>query len=157
MPFRPPLGLHPRGKLRILIADDESINRRLLQMMLTSHGTCTGVANGEEALALWEEAWHHNRPFHLACLDIIMPGLDGKAVLAAIRAWESAHRVPSTKTTRVIIVSSLNDGGTVMDAFRKQCEAYLIKPIDPDDLENRLRVMGLVGPGRETTTALHRR
>lgn len=155
--FRPPVGTQPRGKLRILVADDEDISRRLLQAMLVPHGACTFAADGVEALAKWEDAWRNDTPFHLLCLDILMPGLDGQAVLSAIRTWESAHEVPVNRATRVIMVTGLDDSRSVMTAFRNQCEAYLLKPIDPDELEERLHGLGLTGVRTDTDTEVYHR
>ena len=125
--------------------------------MLSSHGSCTFATDGTQALTLYEEAWKSNQPFHLACLDILMPGLDGQAVLAAIRAHEHASNIPANRATRVIMISALDDGRTVLKAFRNQCEAYLIKPFEQDELEDRIRRLGLIGPRRDTTTHVYKR
>lgn len=156
--FRPPAGTLPRGKLRILVADDEDIPRRLLQAMLIPHGICTFATDGVEALARWEAAWRSGTPFHLVCLDILMPGLDGQAVLSAIRTQEAARDIAANQATRVIMITGLDDSRSVMTAFRNQCEAYLVKPVDPGELEDRLHELGLTGIRTDTETeAYHRR
>jgi two-component system, chemotaxis family, chemotaxis protein CheY len=125
--------------------------------MLSSHGSCVFASNGPQALIQYEKAWKADLPFHLACLDILMPELDGHAVLAAIRAHEQVHHVPVSRATRVIMISALNDGSTVLKAFRNQCEAYLVKPFDQDELEDRIRRLGLIGPPHNATTKILRR
>ncbi len=156
--FRPPAGTQPRGRLRILVADDEEVVRRLLQAMLAPHGTCAFATDGAEAFGKWQAAWEADTPFHLVCLDILMPGLDGQSVLNAIRSWEAANGIPVKRAARVIMVTGLKDSRNVMAAFRNQCEAYLVKPIDPGELEERLQCLGLTGVRTDIETeAYHRR
>jgi PAS domain S-box-containing protein len=72
----------PLGGLRLLVADDNATNRRLLELMLTRAGAeVTLTADGRAAL----EAWAPGR-FDALLLDISMPEMDGLAALAAIRA-----------------------------------------------------------------------
>ena len=82
---RPPV---PEGlvgvPLRILAAEDNVLNRDLLEHMLTRLGLSAAMAvNGREALALLER-----EPFDLLLLDIHMPELDGFQVVEAIRERE---------------------------------------------------------------------
>lgn len=131
--------------------------RRLLQAMLAPHGACVFATDGAEAFEKWKAAWEADAPYHLVCLDILMPGLDGQSVLNAIRSWEAANGIPMKKSARVIMVTGLKDSRNVMAAFRNQCEAYLVKPIDPDELEERLHGLGLAGVQTDTETETYHR
>src|SRR5207244_1886428 len=72
---------HLRGK-RVLIADDNATNRRVLRMQLEGWGLhVVDVASGGQALACLERA----EGFDLAILDMQMPGMDGLTLGASIR------------------------------------------------------------------------
>jgi len=55
--------------------------------------------------------------FDLVCLDIMMPLLDGQAVLKEIRALETEHRVPAAKEVKVIMTTALGDKLNVVEAI----------------------------------------
>ncbi len=76
--------------LRLLVADDNQTNRRILETMLQALGTRVTLAHDGEA------ACAHFVPggFDALLLDISMPGLDGIAALSAIRKAEAAAGVP---------------------------------------------------------------
>ena len=70
------------GPWRVLIVDDEPLNRALLEVMLAGHGyELLTAASGEAALAIVAQ----QRP-DLILLDIMMPGMDGYQVAATIKA-----------------------------------------------------------------------
>jgi len=75
---------------RILIVDDERLNRQLLEVMLAPEGFhFTSAASGEEALA--SVAQH---PPDLILLDILMPGLDGYQVAGKIKGNLATKNIP---------------------------------------------------------------
>jgi len=59
-----------------------------------------------------------------------MPEMDGQAALKELRAIEHAHGRLGSKGARVIMTTALRDPANVMEAFREQCDGYLVKPID---------------------------
>ena len=104
-------------KITILIIEDESIIRQALVQKLKNEGYQTLEAgNGEEGLKLALET----KP-NLILLDIILPLMDGLAVLDALRkdAWG--------KDAKVIILSNLSDEAKVTIAKDKGVSDYLIK------------------------------
>lgn len=75
--------------LRVLAADDNDINRRMLQGYLERLGVIVTLAeDGQQALDMWEAG-----KFDIVCLDISMPVLDGMAALDLIRAKARAQGV----------------------------------------------------------------
>ncbi|HBN09144.1 MAG TPA: response regulator, partial [Cyanobacteria bacterium UBA8530] len=59
--------------MRILIVEDDFTSRRLLQKILAPYGECEIAINGKEAVSAVELAWGEDAPYHLICLDIMMP------------------------------------------------------------------------------------
>jgi two-component system, chemotaxis family, chemotaxis protein CheY len=130
--------------MRALIADDDVTNRLVMHRMLSAHGECDQVANGREVLQAFELAWKDARPYDLICLDIMMPEMDGQDVLRAIRGLEAQRGLPEHRGVRVIMTTALEDRHTILEAFRNQCEAYLVKPVTRELLLQNLRKLGLL-------------
>ena len=83
----------------ILIVDDERANRRLLQVLLKPKGYVTRTAtDGTEALASIAAD-----PPDLILLDVMMPGLDGRAVASAVKADPATSNIP------IIMVTAQSD------------------------------------------------
>jgi signal transduction histidine kinase/DNA-binding response OmpR family regulator len=73
--------------VRVLIVDDNEVNRRVLHEQITSWRMRNGgYASGEEALAVLREAHKAGDPYHIAVLDYQMPGMDGEMLARAIKA-----------------------------------------------------------------------
>jgi two-component system, chemotaxis family, chemotaxis protein CheY len=131
--------------MKTLLVEDDFTSRVIMQELLTRHGATVHVAvDGNEAVKAFEAAWDASEPYHLVCLDIMMPGLDGHGVLKRIREYETARGVTGGAVAKVFMASALSDGKNVFQAFREQCEAYLVKPIDPAQLRSNLVKVGLI-------------
>jgi PAS domain S-box-containing protein len=114
---------------RVLIVDDESHNRKLLEVMLAPEGLLLlAAASGEEALALVAQ-----QPPDLILLDVMMPGMDGYQVADAIKAN------PATKNIPIIMVTALDDRQARMSGLRAGAEDFLAKPVDRAELCVRVR------------------
>jgi DNA-binding response OmpR family regulator len=116
--------------MRVLIADDEPISRRLLEAALQREAVeVVAVADGEAAWAALQEP---GAP-RLAILDWMMPGLDGVEVVRRLRARGDAPYVYTilltSKDSKEDLVSGLNAGA----------DDYLVKPFHPAELGSRLR------------------
>jgi PAS domain S-box-containing protein len=109
---------------RILIVDDNRINRQVLKDQLKSWACLVEEAdNGEDALSLLLLAANNNAPFHLVIIDMMMPGMDGKTLGRKIKA--------DTRITGTALVM-LTSAGRRGDAEQLQdigFSAYLTKPI----------------------------
>jgi DNA-binding response OmpR family regulator len=115
---------------RVLIVDDEESTRMLLARLLTKDlnveaqlaGTC------EQALRL-----AGNYAYDAILLDLLMPGIGGLGVLAAIRA------ASPNASTPVIIVSVVTDQETVDRAMAGGANAYHVKPVRRAELVSAVR------------------
>lgn len=129
--------------MRILIAEDDPASARYLEGLLSRHGECAVVADGQEAVEAFERALDENRPFALVCLDIMMPRLDGQEALERIRAMESARGIKPAREVKVIMTTALGDVRTVMSAYKQGATGYVTKPIASQKLLETIRTLGL--------------
>ena len=74
--------------MKILIAEDDYIARRILKGILSPIGDCDIVIDGEEAFQAFKMAWVEGNPYDLVCLDIMMPNVNGQEALKKIREME---------------------------------------------------------------------
>jgi response regulator NasT len=114
-------------KLKILIAEDESLIRMGLKTMLASLGhEVLPAADGHEALNLY----HAHAP-DLAVLDIRMPFTDG---LEAARAICRQRPIP------ILILTAFSEQDLIENAASLPIQGYLIKPVDERDLAAAIEV-----------------
>jgi CheY-like chemotaxis protein/HPt (histidine-containing phosphotransfer) domain-containing protein len=130
------LRARPRRALRILLAEDNLVNRTLVTTLLRKRGhTVTAVDNGRGAV---EAIARSPRGFDLALLDVQMPEMSGLEATQAIRDREGA-------TGRRLPIAALT--AHAMQGDRERCidagmDAYLSKPIDVDDLIQTVERLG---------------
>lgn len=125
-----------------LIVEDDFTNRRILQKFLQDYGEVHIAVSGIEAIEAFREARTAHRPYDLICLDILLPGLSGQEVLTEIRSEEESD-VIQTHRAKIVMVTGLDDRSNVLQAFREQCDAYLVKPVDVRLLREQLDGLGL--------------
>ncbi len=130
--------------MRTLIVEDDLPSRKVLQVFLSPYSECERAQDGIEALEYFRRALDENKPYDLVCLDIMMPGMSGQEVLKEIRRMEAERNIHGLKGVKVIMTTALSDNTNILEAFRSQCEAYLIKPILRDKLLKEMRSLGLI-------------
>jgi two-component system cell cycle response regulator len=117
--------------LKILIADDEALSRRLLERTLERAGyEVIAVENGKQAL---EQLYKLEGP-RLALLDWVMPEFDGPAVCRAVRT-----RSEQAYIYMVLLTSKGSKEETVL-GLESGADDYLTKPFNAEELRARLRV-----------------
>jgi CheY-like chemotaxis protein len=134
-------GLHT-GPGKVLVMDDEDALCKLAAHVLTSMGCETETArDGAEAIALWENAKAHGRPFDVALLDLtVSGGMGGAEAAASLRKLD-----PSLK----LIVSSGYSDAPVMSEFRAYgFDAVLPKPWTVAQLSQVVRRVSVTDPDR---------
>ncbi len=118
-----------RQTAKILVVDDNAQNRALARETLTDEGYSVILAeNGEEGL----RAVERERP-DCVLLDVRMPGTDGFAVCARIRA------LPEGADTPVVFLTALRDVDTFDQALRVGGDDFLTKPVRPTELVLRVQ------------------
>lgn len=130
--------------MRTLVVEDDFTSRMLLQEMLSKYGPVHQAMNGREAMEAFQIALDEKRPYDLICLDIMMPEKDGQEVLLDIREKEHKMDVQQGNETKIVMITVLKDSKNVLTAFREQCDAYLVKPVDENVLVKILRNLELI-------------
>jgi CheY-like chemotaxis protein len=114
---------------KILVVDDEPFNVDFLAQELDDLGyDVVTASNGLEAL----EQAHAQRP-DLVLLDIMMPVLDGFAVLERLKADDATRDLP------VVVISAVNDLASIVRGIGGGADDWLPKPFEPVLLEARMR------------------
>lgn len=115
------------GSLRVIIADDDPMARRVVRDALQAAGitVIAEASNGREAIEL---AAHYHPDILL--MDVVMPGMDG------VEATRCAASVAST--TKVIVLTAYDDDDLGMLALRAGAAGFLSKAIDVADLPEAL-------------------
>ena len=128
----------PKTVLRILVAEDNPVNQRLVVRMLEKRGHRVVLAdNGEEALeALAKET------FDVVFMDVQMPRMDGLAATAAIRNTERNRGDGSHQTVIALTAHAMQ--GDQQRCLAAGMDGFLAKPIGVHQLEEILqKYMGL--------------
>lgn len=108
---------------RVLVAEDNSTNQRVTQMILESGGhRATIVANGELALDALERG-----SFDLALFDLSMPGVSGLEAL-------KLYRYTTSKPIPILILSANVTTGIIAECQSAGCAEFIAKPVRPSTL-----------------------
>ncbi|MCH2593772.1 MAG: PAS domain S-box protein [Pedosphaera sp.] len=137
---RPSADQHAKGEakpLRILVAEDNQVNRKVLLLQLGNLGyTADAVANGLEAFEAIRKM-----PYDVVLMDCQMPEMNGYEATRAIRQLPGRAR-----QIRILAVTANADPDEKRKCLNAGVDAYLIKPIDLEQLGQALRgIAGEVG------------
>jgi len=116
------------NKPLILAVDDEASNLQLLRQILQDHYRLLFAKDGARALELANK----ERP-DLVLLDVMMPGMSGYEVCAALKAN------PLTAPIPVIFVTALSDTADELEGFEAGAVDYITKPVSPPVVRARVR------------------
>jgi CheY-like chemotaxis protein len=110
---------------QVLIVDDNEINRDMLARRLHRRDfNLSMAANGREALSMIQA-----NLYDLILLDIMMPEIDGYAVLKYLKKDSRLRDIP------VIMISAIEEMDSVMKCMEIGADDYLTKPFDPEMLK----------------------
>ncbi len=113
---------------KILVVDDTEMNRDMLSTLVEADGHKALLAeNGRIGLEMLKA-----EPFDLVLLDVMMPEMNGYQVLEQLKADENLRAIP------VIVLSALDEIGSVVRCIELGAEDYLPKPFDPILLRARI-------------------
>ena len=116
--------------MKVLIAEDEPLFRKLLLQLLSPEFDLTVTEDGTTALARLQE---ENGPV-LAILDWVMPGLTGIEVCRELRA----HR--QTAPIYVILLTARNSAADIVAGLRAGADDYVTKPVQAEEFRARVQL-----------------
>jgi CheY-like chemotaxis protein len=118
----------PTGNTRLLVVDDNQVDRLKLTRILEADGYAVSVCeDGHRALKMLQ-----SQSFDLVLLDIDMPGMDGFELIAAIRTDSALQTIP------IIVVSAIDESDTASKCEEAGADAYLSKSYRPEILKSRV-------------------
>ena len=118
------------GKAKVLIVDDEPVNRRVLENHLAVGGYDTVSAkDGREALGILK----NGTAFNIVLLDVMMPGMSGYEVCEQIRKKYLPSELP------IVLLTAKNSVRDLVAGFNVGANDYLTKPFSKNELLARLK------------------
>jgi two-component system NtrC family sensor kinase len=124
--------------VKVLIADDEAVSRRLLQSFLQTWGHEVVVAaNGAEAWQLFEQS-----DFAIVISDWVMPEMDGLELIRRVRGCQRpapAAGASWTPYVYIILLTSKSQKEDVVKGMEAGADDFVTKPFDREELRVRLR------------------
>ncbi len=131
-----------KRELRILVAEDNSVNQRLAARLLEREGHSVTIAgSGQQALELFESSLRERDPYDLILMDVQMPDLDGLQATARIREQErgSGGRIPIVAMTAQAAESDR------LRCLESGMDAYVTKPVHVPELMKMIESVVLGG------------
>jgi len=123
----PPSAHAGSAPVRVLVADDNPTNRKVIELMLTAAGaTAISVEDGRAAVDAWRTT-----TFDVVLMDLRMPVMDGLEAIRAIRAEEARSSRPATP---VIVLSANTSPDDRRDSAAAGADGHIGKPIRAEDL-----------------------
>jgi phosphoserine phosphatase RsbU/P len=117
--------------MKILIAEDDPVSRRLLQAALIKWGYEVIVTtNGKEA---WETLQQPEAP-SLLVMDWLMPEMDG------VEVCRQARENPALKSAYIILLTSRGSKEDIVQGLQAGADDYVTKPFDHGELRARVQV-----------------
>jgi sigma-B regulation protein RsbU (phosphoserine phosphatase) len=117
--------------MKLLIADDDPVSRRLLQASLEKWGyDVKSVVNGSAAWQIMQEP----QPPQLLVLDWLMPEIDG------LELCRRARKMKPLQSCYIILLTSRATKSDVVEGLEAGADDYITKPFDPGELRARVQV-----------------
>ena len=116
--------------LKVLVADDNTLNQNMLRRQITKLGhTVDVVSNGREAVSAVEQ-----QPYDALLMDVLMPGMDGlQAAEEICRRWSRGTR------PRLIALTAMAGPGDEERCRKAGFDDYMSKPVHMDELAEALK------------------
>ena len=128
------------GPIEILMVEDNPGDVELAREALSEHDVqknLTVAEDGEVGLSLLrrEGRYHHAPRPDLIILDLNLPTINGREVLAEIKSDPCLHKIP------VVILTSSEDEDDIVQTYDLHANAYVVKPVDLDRFMEVIRAV----------------
>ncbi len=139
--------IQPNKLPHILIVDSMAFSDTQVESALRTHYHLVAANNGQAALDIVK-----NQPFDMVLLNIVMPDMDGLAILQAIRSHPQIANLP------VILLAQKDEVEQVAQGLQLGANDYLVKPVDVQVLSTRvktqIRLKQLLDERKRTTVEI---
>lgn len=117
--------------MRVLVADDDALSRKLLKKSLDSWGYKAVITI--DGVQTWQVLQQTDAP-NLVILDWMMPGMDGIDICRKVRARDNS------KYTYIILLTGRSGRDDVILGLESGADDYMVKPFNPTELKYRLKI-----------------
>jgi chemotaxis family two-component system response regulator Rcp1 len=130
----------PRGLIDILLVEDSPTDAKLTREVLLEakvRSNLRVVRDGKSAMAFLKREGEYagSRRPDLILLDLNLPGMDGRAVLAEVKGDDDLKHIP------VVVLSASPADEDVANAYAHQANAYIRKPADLDEFVESMKLL----------------
>jgi two-component system chemotaxis response regulator CheY len=132
--------------MRCLVVDDDETCRKFLLRVMERIGDCDIALTGKDAIEKVTASFGTGDLYDVIFLDIMMPVMDGKQALSAIRTLERRAGLQDGWGCKIVMTTAMGDYDTVRHAFHNQCDGYLVKPLSISRMEALLRNLKVLSP-----------
>ena len=131
--------------MKVLIVEDDAVSRKMIEMLIKPLADKYDLAKeGLMALDFFNKSIDEENRYDLVLLDIMLPKMDGQTLLQKFRKKEKAKGIYGKSSCKIVMVSALGDAGNIMEAFKNQCDGYLTKPYNKNNLIAELKKLELI-------------
>lgn len=130
-------------RLKVLIIEDDFASRKLIQLIFDGSIDYDVAEDGKEGLEAYKKSFEDGEVYKLVLLDIMLPGMNGQTVLKEIRDFEKDKNIWAEEAVKIIMMTALGDKENIKEAFKYQCEGYIVKPIRRQVLLTEMKRAGI--------------
>lgn len=121
----------PQNDLKIIVAEDSTVNRKILVNILQKMGF--KVSEFENGKLAWEVFKNSpNGTFSAVFSDIMMPEMDGLQFLNCVRNESSSKDIP------FVLLTAISDKDSIIQAKANNVNGYLLKPVSYDKVKKKV-------------------
>jgi len=129
--------------MKSLVVQERGCDASRLEALLTVCGPCVIAPDGDAAIREFRGALREGEPFDFLCLDLLQAGSGWREVARAIRDEEGRYPLLGSQA-RVLVTTVLKDDHRTLACLREQCDACMIKPVEPRALFACIARLGLL-------------
>lgn len=129
-------------KPKVLIIEEDFFSRRLFQRSLSDHFICDLASNYEEGITAFNFESENSIPYDIVTLDILESDFNFKDIIKNLRESEKTHGFYGLKSSKIVVISAIDDAQNIFDAFNLGCNGFIFKPATKDKIIDYLKNIG---------------